>query len=223
MPPISKGMRMTTLDDLNTSGLLSLTAEGNRDISLSLGVYQGNVSFTIFVKGNPPTYKVSLNHLTASLFKRTLRKVVATAAPGKRMSITLRDFDGEQRKWNPTGTMTIGIDDNNVLYLEPSGKGLSERQKFPVRIPGSWDFSNCEYTEREIIEICAEAILDIFNQDVPASRALTRVKRKPGQGGGGNRNGGGGYNRGGNSGGGYNNNGGGGQSRPAPVEEEYFS
>ena len=205
---------MTTLADLNTSGLISLNAEGNRDVSLSVGVFMGNASFVVFTKGGPPSFKVTLNTIAITLLKKLLRKMVSGAKPGYRQALNLRDFDQENRKFNVTGGLAFGIDDNNTLYIEAAGKGLTERHKFPVKIPGSWDVSNTDLTEREIIEVCAESIIDALTYDVSAAKALTRVKRKQGQGGGGKSGGGNWGNKGGNSGGGGNTR---------VEEEDYFS
>ena len=211
---------MTTLDDLSHSGLLSLRSESNPDVSLSVGVFQGNASFTVFTKGGPPTFKVALNAITVSLIKRLLRKLVSGAKPGYRLPLNLREYNRDERKFNVVGGLAFGIDDANTMYIEAAGKGLSERFKFPVKIPGSLDYSNTELTEREVLEIAADSIIDVLVIDVANSRALSRVKRQPGNN---NNKGSWGNKGGGNGGGNYRpantNNGGGGNTQ---IDEEAF-
>jgi len=217
---------MTTLDDLNHSGLLSLRSESNPDVTLTVGVFQGNASFTVFTKGGPPSFKVQLNSITVSLIKRLLRKLVAGAKPGYRMPLNLRDYDRDARKFNVVGGLAFGIDDTNTMYVEAAGKGLSERFKFPVKIPGSLDYSNADLTEREVLEIAADSIIDVLCFDVSNSKSLSRVKRQPGAGGNkgswgnkGSSNGNGNYRSANNN---HSSGGGGGGDHGTQIEEEGF-
>lgn len=214
-------MSEITLDTLDHNGLIKLTADGNREVTASIGVFMGNATLTIFTKGSKPTYKFPINQTSIALIDIILKKLVAAPGP-KRQPLVQRKWEPEEKKWKPLGGLCIVVEEDLKLFLECSGSGLPERFRFQVRLAPSIDYSNTDLSDRDVFEATAKLLNDTLHDRLPVDQVLTSVKRpKGGYGGGGGGYGGGnkgGYNNGGGGYGGGNSGGGG-----APEEHELFT
>lgn len=219
--------QQTTLsgfDALIHSGIVNYPSKEDRNIKLSLDVYKGNASFTIFTGAGGSPWRQSLPPMCRALMLAALRKIRQQPHVCREpfSFIKSEQIDG---KWNrtPLGIIAFGIDDSKTFYIELAFNELNNGQRFtfPVKLPGSIDVSGTSFTEGDILKAVIDSFIDALGEQVNLARRLSTVRQGNG-GGGGNRggsgggnwnkggSGGGNWNKGKSGGGNWNNNGGGG-------------
>jgi len=214
----------TEFGDIVHNSLVTSTAKENREAKLSLSVFKGNASFSVNIGTGGSPWRQGLTapyRIAIAAVLREIRKQPNTC----RQTIGVKAFEKDPQTGRlspkPTGTITIGIDDQMTLFIELAFNTLNggQRLTFPIKIPGTLDMSETSLTERDLICICIDYVIDGLITQAGLGVRLSSVRsQRPGGGGGnwGGNNGGGqrqgGWN-GGNSGGGSSgggNNGGGG-------------
>lgn len=180
------------MTELDFNRMVNLTAEGDRATTLSLGVYMGNASISVF---SNKTNVARLPLPRSGLYKlmKNLEAVIA-GAPGMKIGTSFSKYDFETKKSTALGVLYIGKDDKSCIYFGVQAPN-NQPMKFPIRTPSSIDNSDpMDDVGRSIL--AAETIVEQLRHDIPTAMALTSQKRQQ-QGGGG---------------GGYRNNNGGGSS-----------
>lgn len=184
---------------LNHNNMLSLREESDPDKKqLSVGVFRGNASFTVWENGKRPA-TFPINSVTTAIIKEILHVIRLGESQITRFPVTQRKYDGDARQYNPVCQLALVVDteaDRPRLIIELAAN--KERFRFPVTVPKSYDYEGCEFSKRNQLSISMRMLEDALTTDIPVGKRLSSFPYKK-QGGGG------GYNRGGNGGGGGGN------------------
>ena len=98
------------------SGLFNVNSD-SKDCQLSFSTYNGGMKIAVFRGKGRPDPNIAVD---ASL-RNTLIKIcsqVIKAQPGYKMYINLFGWNPQTKKREETGTITIGIDENAIFYIE---------------------------------------------------------------------------------------------------------
>lgn len=189
------------LSDLNHNRLWASTDAKNRDVTLTLDVFNGVMNFSIWDKNKTggPVFKMEVPPAHVSM-ARNLWTELKKANPGVKFTGEISKFNKETKKQDPQGSITYGIDDAGVPYI-----GIQHHQgvnKFPLRGAIGIDYAAANLPPMMLRSGLIDGFLDAVSQRGTLSTVLSNVKRPPMSGGNFNRGSGGGrFNRG--SGGGY--------------------
>jgi len=210
-------------ENLTHSRMLTAYAKDNKEASLTVGVYGGNTSFSIFNgTGGRPVW--SQNVARATLFQLgALIDLMIANVTQCRFPIVINEWDNENRRFNKAAEFALGIDETNHVCIDIASDKISGGQNrfiFQIKPNAKFDFTNTPLNEKSHIVATLTFLKDLFLNRTGQAEVATSFKRQPGGGGGGNRGGGGGQskwnnnsgggNSGGGNGGGWNNNRGGG-------------
>ena len=204
------------LGDLNHGRILSLREESDGDKkSLSIGVWRGNGSLTVWENGKRPA-QFPVNGSTSALLRVILNAIKSGDSKLDRYPITKRDYNQDERKYVPKVQCAIVVDMENdrpriVIELAEN----KERFRFPVTVPKGFDVESCEFSKRQWLETSVAILEEALFVEMPIAKRLSSWPRD--NKGGGNRSGGGG---GGNRSGGSWGGGGGGKSRSSDDDDD---
>lgn len=211
-------MAEETIATLNHSRILSLREENDPDKkSLSIGVYKGNGSFTVWENGKRPA-QFPINTVTSAIILEILGVIASGESKLDRFPVTQRKYDENDRKYIPKCQCAILVDlenDRPRLIIELAEN--KERFRFPIVIPKSFDIEGCEFSKRQLLNISVRMLREAMENDIPIARRLSTFPYEK-NGGGGKGN----YGRSGGGGGGNYNRGGGGNSRDDDLDELPF-
>ena len=195
-----------TLGSLDFNGLWTAREAQNRDVRADVGVFRGNLSFSVFdkSKGGAPVFKFPIPRDFSIWTKLTFSHLL-TAAPGTKYSVAMETYNPETRTSTSDATVIYGVDTKGTPYVGitcPAGSF-----KFPLRMGLKFNVGSSGIPDEITRAAAIAAFTDVITQDAQGGRLLSNQRRKPkGNGGGGGYNNGG--NRGGSSYGGNNNSGG---------------
>ena len=191
-------MSNETLADLNHGRILQLREESDGDNkSLSIGVWKGNASLTVWAGGKKAA-SFSLTPMTEADLRLKLRIIQKGESKLTRFPITKRDYNQDERKYVPKTQVALVVDmdaDRPRIVIEMAEN--RERFRFPVSLAKGFDVEACEYTKREWLELSVDVLMNILTVEIPEARRLSSFPRdkngySKGGSGGGNRGGGGG-------------------------------
>ena len=182
------------MSELDFNRMVNLTAEGDRATTLSLGVYMGNASISVF-SNKTNVARLPLSRVAVYKLMKNLESVIA-GAPGMKIGTSFSKYDFETKKSTPLGMLYVGKDDKSCIYFGVQAPN-NQPMKFAVRTPASIDnIEPMDDVARSIL--AAETIVEQLRNDIPHASNLTSVKRQP-QAGGGYRSNSGGTGGGGSS------------------------
>lgn len=158
--------------------LFNVNAEGNKDISLMLSVFGGSLSFSIFVKGEGRPHKLSLSSGGAmALFKRILKQAI-NGSPNCKETMIFNSWDAVSKKANQTGSLTVGRDDRNMIYIGVTMPALTAT-KFVIKTGLGVDLST-PLSDIDKSVLAAEELVMKLETIVPTAMAITSFKREGG-------------------------------------------
>ena len=161
--------------ELDYNNLFKATAEGDKDTSMSIGVFKGNASIVVFkAKESRPAIKIGLPGEGRVILMKDARKIL-TGGPDQHISRTIYKWNPEEKKMESAGTIIIGRNDRNVAFIGISGPSFTG-VRFPFRISGAW--SSESMTESEKSEFGLEHFINVIERDVPNAISHTSVKRE---------------------------------------------
>lgn len=159
--------------DLSFDRLFSANAENDKNTSLSLGVWQGNASISVFSNRAqvarlpvPRTFQVSL--------KKALQ-VLLTSKPTDKKSWNFSKWDPETKKSFSIGTFVIGRDDKAIFFIGIAAPDHPP-MKFILKSPISFDTSD-PMTDVQRSELAVETLIEQLGFDIPMAVSLTSFKR----------------------------------------------
>lgn len=172
-----------TIADYDHNRIVSLTAEGDKNTNLQIGVYQGNASLVVFAN-RTLVAKFSLPRSFLVLLRESVEKM-AIGKPGEKIGMPVSRWDNEAKKSVPLGTIYVGRDDKALIYIGIAAIGQAPL-KFLIRTPLSFDLSDpMSEVDRSILG--AHTLIAQMTVDIPIAIMLTSIKRAdlPGRAGGG--------------------------------------
>lgn len=153
--------------------------------SLTISVYKGYVSLTVWVKGeNDPLYRKPLNLEGINLLKQVIEKVLDTSyAPNNKESILFTNWNRETRTETPEAAILIGRDDRGSYYIETQFQHNGNKKIIKFNIMGS---PSIKHTSNADVEnewaIRSKSKLSAMHlwltSYVPIAILLTGAKRK---------------------------------------------
>src|ERR1700692_4082050 len=128
------------ISDLDFNKIWTATAERDRSTQLSLDVFNGRASFSIFSgQGGPPKVKLALPKQYNVEF-RGIFDAVRKGGPDTKIAIPIQTWDVQAKKFNVIASVTFGLDPANLPFIGISAVG-HDAVKFPIRTDMSWDIS----------------------------------------------------------------------------------
>lgn len=200
MPQLGVALKMSEQKELDYNKMLTLKAVDEKDVSLQIGVWGGLAQLTVWQGNGPFKWKMA-NGIDKLAPYITMLERAINLKPDQDISMNFMEskFDKSAGKSTRTllGTMIVGRDEKNILYIGLSGTAFQKPLKFPIRGAFNTDISSFA-DAGEASTIAAYGILNLFKFGIPAAMIATSYKREfkgNDNRGGGNR-GGGGYNGG---------------------------
>lgn len=190
-------MSNDTIGELNHGRILTLREESDGDNkSLSIGVWKGNASFTVWAGGKKAA-SFPLTPFTEAMLRQNMKIIQRGESKLTRFPCTKRDYNQDDRKYVPKVQCALVVDMENdrpriIIELIEN----KERFRFPVSPPKSFDVEACEYTKRDHLEISCSVLESIMDTEIPTAKRLSSWPR---DNKGGYNKSGGGNNRGSSS------------------------
>ena len=107
---------MPEITGSSIGGLFTVYSD-SKECSLSCGTYNGGMRLAVFRGKGRPDPNIAVD----ASFRMTILKICAQvikAQPGYKMFINLFGWNPQTKKREETGTITIGIDENSIFYIE---------------------------------------------------------------------------------------------------------
>ena len=187
-------------DQIATNGF-TFRANDKGPEQAKLNIWNGRVDLAVFGgNGGAPIFKKALSYDGIVILRKRL-KDIQSAQPGTRQPIVFQSWDTEAKKFNTDGTLIIGKDDKQVVFLEFqfSNNGNPKCIVFDAKCPTSVSTGIEPMSDSAKSAVRVEAMLMWLDSYIHNAMLLTARKYTPQ---GGNRSGGGISNRNNNSGGG---------------------
>ena len=157
--------------DFNT--IVKLTADGDKDTTFNIGVYNGNASITVWSKSSI-VVKFSFPMTFITAFERELQHLL-TMKPSEKVSFPVSKYNAELKKQDPVGTLYMGRDDKAIFFLGISVKGQPS-MKFPINPFLSFDMGE-PMSPVQRSELGVHTIIKQMKDYLPVAMALTNYKR----------------------------------------------
>lgn len=176
---------MSSLETLQHSKLLTYKCADDKDVSLVIGVWNGNLSYTVFGK-NGVLLKLPIAITTANTFANIWKIQLKAILPDKAAVINIDKRDDEG-KMQPLATITHGYNENKNPYIKLSNAVTKTSWLFNMRGTYGYrivtDEDNVVLT-RSVIETYTTTITNVAE----VRKALSSFKTDNNKGGNGGRN-----------------------------------
>jgi hypothetical protein len=204
-------------ENLTHSALLRINSKDDRELGLTLDVFNGATSFGIWPKGQSKPWKLGLKRQSIENIVILLKKMCSNPVPGREGIQLSKWEEADGRKgMKQYGAIGFGIDENLQFFIDIAANDLpGNRQMFPLRRDATMDFSGTTLSEKELLIGSIMYIVHALEATIIAERLTSFKKTFGANSGGGNRSGGGSFggNKGGGNSWGGNSNGGGNKSQ----------
>lgn len=161
--------------ELDFNRMISINSDGDKTISLSIGVYQGNASLVVF-SNKQLAAKFSFPRSFITKLKLQMISLIS-AAPGTKVNFTFSKWDADAKKSITIGNLIVGKDDKSILFFGvqvPNHPSM----KFPMKSQISFDLSE-PMSDPDRSVLAAQTIIDQLATDIPMALQLTSFKRDP--------------------------------------------
>lgn len=179
--------------DFDASKLYTLREAAKEGHTLTLGEFNGNLSFTVWPHRNSgqrgPAGKISLTVVVRSMLSDMLRLAIKNVTPETSTHIDMTEYDMKTKQSRPVGRVHVGRDNKNIIYIGIEMAG-GPMLKFPFRTGLGVDASGV-LEEPAASAALAHTFLNDLNNVYPVLAGMKKPMRDRQGGGGGNS---GGYN-----------------------------
>jgi hypothetical protein len=150
------------------------SATGNETISLS--VYNGSASITVFKKGTDnrrPAVKMNLSK-GAIIRIQEILLALEKAQPDTRTPFVKMLFDKEARTYQSDVSFGFGKDTRNCYYIDVQSKFITTPIKFAVRCANSWSMGNSALSDEDKSKYGLKELIETF-RELPTCINLSRI------------------------------------------------
>jgi len=161
------------MTELSYDRMININAEGDKNTSFNIGVWQGNVSLTVFSNRNN-VVRIPMNRTFQVSLMHELQKLL-TGKPGDKESWNFSKWDPETKKSVPVGAVVVGRDDKAMFYIGVQSSGHAP-MKFLLKAPISFDMSS-PMSDVKRSELAAATIVEQLRIDIPHACMNTSFKR----------------------------------------------
>jgi hypothetical protein len=161
--------------------------------TLTVKVYNGNLSFTIFPKKEDgvrsgPIWSQIFQPIDVAKIEGILKELQTTISAGNQKALTITAWDGEG--FSPNATICFGADENNVKYIEVQCKDSAKTPhtiRFAVSANNILSDAGTEFSFAQKTKEGLNGLIWWFDKILPQAMYQTNGTQTKRNGGGGNK------------------------------------
>lgn len=163
---------MAEINGSSLSGLFTINSD-SKECQLTFNAYNGGLRMAVFRGKGRPDPNISVD----PSFRMTLIDVctqVLKAQPGYKMFINLFGWNPQTKKREETGTITIGIDENSIFYIEIRAANQAPAM-FPLKGSRLFEVGTDSMTNGARSMTHFKALIDFMKNQWPVALLMSKT------------------------------------------------